>query len=448
VRPYPEAAIVEVHVRPDDGDRTLAGEDGAAMPGGGDEAISAAGEHLDAADVATLPDAAPEPPGVIAEVDEGPCASDAHIAEERCALADRLRARLEMSRAALREAQRAYDVNDDRIARTTAISDPREIRRAKDDAQVAFRKGRLGARSRGELEEVATTWLHEIDRINRAAATARTELEHERGETGRLVTVLERLTTEADAARISSDRAAEACLEARERLAACMEVQAGGSPIAGLAVFGARRAARAAYESIEVGGEREFEAAVEAGTEPPILALLRSDEATRMRLAATLAGDDEAAVARWSDRLEDLVDAIVDGAMADSRFVFARDDPFWGWFTQEECRDIAVTLAALGYHPDRNGTFVDGRIPTRRDLSLAVGYAGQDPIRIRLWPSEAGLAGLFAGTATNVEAFLIEGAGGLTLGEMVALLGRRAEQLTDLWDEWGRIRPLLLRPEA
>ncbi len=435
-------------MRPDDGDRTLAGQDGLVMPGGGNEAIPAAGERSDAADGATPPDAAPRSTGVIDELDEEPCASEAHIAEERCALSARLRARLEMSRAALREAQRAYDVNDDRIARAAATSDAREIRHAKDDAQAAFRKGRLGARSRVDLEEVATIWLREVDRINRAAAAARTELEHERGETGRLVTALERLTSEVDAARISSDRAAEACLEARERLAACLEEQAGGSPIAGLAAFSARRAARAAYESIEVDAERELEAAVEAGAEPPILALLRSDEATRMRLAAALAGDDEASIRRWSDRLEDLADAIVDRAMEESRFVFAREDPFWGSFSQDECRDIAMTLAALGYHPDRTGAFVDGHIPTRRDLSLAVGYAGQDPWRIRIWPSEVGLAGLFAGTATNVEAFLIEGAGGLTLGEMVALLGRRAEQLTDLWDEWGRIRPLLLRPEA
>ncbi|MEI8333879.1 MAG: hypothetical protein WCH74_08510 [Chloroflexota bacterium] len=375
--------------------------------------------------------------------DEGSCAAEANIAEERCALAERLRARLEMSRAALRGAQRACDANEDRVAQAEATADARAIRRAKDAAQAAFRAGRLGARSRADVEVVATVWLREVDRINRATAAARIELEHERGETGRLVAELERITAEVDAARVASERAVAACLEARERLAACLGAVADGEPIPGPAAFSA---GRGVADATTVAGMGELEAAVEAGTEPPILALLRSDEPTRLRVAAALGGDDEAAAARWSDRLEDLADAILDRAMEDSRFEFPRDDPFWGGFTHEECRDIAVALAALGYRPDRNGAFVDGRIPTRRDLSLAVGYAGQDPMRVRRWPSEVGLAGLFAGTATGVEAFLVEKAGDLTLGEMVALLGRRAEQLTDLWDEWGRIRPLLLSP--
>ena len=32
----------------------------------------------------------------------------------------------------------------------------------------------------------------------------------------------------------------------------------------------------------------------------------------------------------------------------------------------------------------------------------------------------------------------------LTLGELVSMLGRRADGLADLWNQWGRIRPLLL----
>ena len=29
-------------------------------------------------------------------------------------------------------------------------------------------------------------------------------------------------------------------------------------------------------------------------------------------------------------------------------------------------------------------------------------------------------------------------------GELVALLGRRADGLAELWNDWGRVRPLLL----
>ena len=30
------------------------------------------------------------------------------------------------------------------------------------------------------------------------------------------------------------------------------------------------------------------------------------------------------------------------------------------------------------------------------------------------------------------------------LGEMVSILGLRSEQLSELWNRWGRVRPLLL----
>jgi hypothetical protein len=32
----------------------------------------------------------------------------------------------------------------------------------------------------------------------------------------------------------------------------------------------------------------------------------------------------------------------------------------------------------------------------------------------------------------------------MSLGELVTLLGRRADPLTDLWNEWGTVRPILL----
>jgi hypothetical protein len=35
-------------------------------------------------------------------------------------------------------------------------------------------------------------------------------------------------------------------------------------------------------------------------------------------------------------------------------------------------------------------------------------------------------------------------AGDLTLGELVTMLGRRADGLAEVWNAWGRLRPLLL----
>jgi hypothetical protein len=30
------------------------------------------------------------------------------------------------------------------------------------------------------------------------------------------------------------------------------------------------------------------------------------------------------------------------------------------------------------------------------------------------------------------------------LGELVTMLGRRADALTEIWNDWGRVRPVLL----
>jgi hypothetical protein len=79
-----------------------------------------------------------------------------------------------------------------------------------------------------------------------------------------------------------------------------------------------------------------------------------------------------------------------------------------------------------------------------RDLSLAVGYAGIDPARIRRWPNEAELAELFRDVRVAADEYVASAAGGLTLGELVTLLGRRADALTDLWNDWGSVRPVLL----
>ena len=122
------------------------------------------------------------------------------------------------------------------------------------------------------------------------------------------------------------------------------------------------------------------------------------------------------------------------------------DEGFWAPYTQLQGREIAAALAALGYRYDGNEGFADGRVPGQRELSLAIGYAGLDPMRIRIWPSEAELPHLYAGVEVDVGRFVAQAAGELTLGEMIDLLGRRAEELSDLWNAWGRVRPLLLSP--
>jgi hypothetical protein len=56
------------------------------------------------------------------------------------------------------------------------------------------------------------------------------------------------------------------------------------------------------------------------------------------------------------------------------------------------------------------------------------------------------MAALFANVTVSSDEYLSAAASGLTLGELVSLLGPRADPLTDLWNAWGQVRPLLLEP--
>jgi hypothetical protein len=90
------------------------------------------------------------------------------------------------------------------------------------------------------------------------------------------------------------------------------------------------------------------------------------------------------------------------------------------------------------------GGFADDRVPATRDLSLAVGYAGLDRMRIRAWPREDAMARLYADAGVAADEWLAAQAGDLTLGRMVDALGSRAAALADTWNAWGRVRPVLL----
>ena len=153
-----------------------------------------------------------------------------------------------------------------------------------------------------------------------------------------------------------------------------------------------------------------------------------------------------AAIRRWRRALTDLVDGIVARAIEASSLDFPTDHPFWGAFTREQCREITTALASLGFRYDGLGEFVDDRVPAQRDLSLATGYAGLDPMRVRHWPSETDMPELFRDVNVAAFEYLVDAAEGLTLGELLSLLGRRADALIDLWNAWGRVRPLLLEP--
>lgn len=159
---------------------------------------------------------------------------------------------------------------------------------------------------------------------------------------------------------------------------------------------------------------------------------------------AAIARDDAAAANDWQLRVAQLVDAIGARAIEDGYLDLPEDDPFWGLFPARERREIVGALSALGFRFDGLGGFADDRVPATRDLSLAVGYAGLDRMRIRAWPREDDLPRLYARASVAADEWLIHEAGDLSLGEMVDALGARAADLADVWNVWGRLRPALL----
>ena len=69
--------------------------------------------------------------------------------------------------------------------------------------------------------------------------------------------------------------------------------------------------------------------------------------------------------------------------------------------------------------------------------SIRARYAGRRPQAIdELW----------RGTSVDVHAYLVATAPDLDLQKLTTVLGSRASRLAELWDMWGRLRPLLLTP--
>jgi hypothetical protein len=373
----------------------------------------------------------------------GACAEERRIAEERCAVATRAQEGAREAAEALRAVQRTYDEHLSRAEAEAATADPRAVRAAKESAQVAFRHARSAATSRDAVETAARDWLNEINRINRATREAGVQAERHRLAAADLSAGLERMSVETDAARISAEMAAEACVAAREAVAACEEA-------ASMQEAGVRAAAPARTETAGAAAHEEepFDPstpmASRAGEDAAIIRLLRGDREVLSRIVATLGGGNEAEQRRWQRSIGDLLEAIVARAIEASSLDFPPEHPFWGPFTRSQCRDITAALSSLGFRHDGFGGWVEDHMPSQRDLSLAVGYAGLDPMRIRHWPADQEMQDLMRNVTVAADEYVWEAAGALTLGELVSLLGRRADGLTELWNDWGTVRPLLL----
>jgi hypothetical protein len=402
-----------------------------APTGSADDVASSAPSAPSAPDGSAAPGTPPAP--------TGPCAESRRLADERCELALRARVQAAAADEAHRAAQRAYDEHEAAAETAAAAADPRAVRRAKDEAQARFRDGRATATTSEAVEAAARAWLLDINAINAEAREAANALSRERAAATAIAVTLERGAVEADAARIAAEMAESACLAAREALAACEEAEAGG-------VVGHMPAMPSQAPPWESTGDDDDPLAVAlgGGGNPRIFRLVRGDRAALNEIVAALAGEDPEDRRHWQLAFSNLVDAILADSIAAGSLAFPLEHPFWGAFTLEQDREIAAALSSLGYRFDGLGGWVDGRTPSQRDLSLALGYAGLDPMRIRHWPTEDEMAELFRDVQVAAAEHLAASAGELTLGELVSMLGRRADGLAEVWNHWGRIRPLLL----
>jgi hypothetical protein len=380
----------------------------------------------------------------------GPCDEAERIADERCAVAIRAREQADAADEAVRQAQRAFDERGADATRAAVAAEPGGMRVAKETAQQAFRRARAEAGTRAEIEAAAATWLTEINRINQLARDAAMQVQRERQASAAILAKLERLTVDADVARAAADAAELTCAAARIAVEECREAAPGQqqrAPMPPITPYPVAAMAQGAGAGVDEMSPLESAVAT-SPNEAAILRLLRGDRPTLDALVAHLAGTDPGERRRWQLVLAGLVDAIVATSIESSILTFPDGHPFWAEFSQSQSRDVAAALGSLGFRFDGLGGWADDRIPSQRDLSLAAGYAGLDPMRIRRWPSEAETAELYSEVSVAADEYLRGAAGGLTLGELVSALGRRADALTDVWNDWDRLRPLLLAGES
>ncbi len=392
----------------------------------------------------------PEPSATqpVAEGQTDPCAGARRIVDERCALAQLAREQARRAADTLRDAQRAYDVLREKVERAGAQADPRQVATAKERLHAEFRAASDHAGTSEETEAAARAWLAEINKLNAAVREALRILDAGNAEMRSQLPALDRLEAEANAARISAENSEERCHAAREGLAGCDEEQARARmPIPPPPEDPHPFEKAWPLEQPEMPGPADEGSPWDRLTGLPVIVrILGGDRAARDQVVAVLAAGDPGAEHEWQMHLARLVDAIVARAIEDGYLDLPDDDPFWHLFGHTESRDIVKALSALGFRFDGLGGFADERVPAPRDLSLAVGYAGLDRMRIRTWPRDSDIAALYAGAVVAADEWLADQAGDLSLGRMVDALGGRATDLADVWNAWGRMRPALLAP--
>jgi len=382
------------------------------------------------------PPAAAYPPAL--DLRSGPCGPARAEVEDRCAEAERL------AQVAQLQVQRLLDAKR-RLARVQAqrdadarVRDRRLLSDAKQNARRAYHERYARAADgspSNDVQGAAGEWLREINRLNRQLELADRRAADVARQIAELSGALPGIELAADAARIAAEAAQATCVEARGALAACEEDAArpAGMPVAKATAVPADAPAASPG------------ATVVAPTGPaPISLLLRGDRQALLGLTLRLAEETGVEAGRLQLLLLELRQAIAARAQEDNALAFPAAHPFWSQFSAESGRELALSLARLGYTFDGRDGWRDGRAPGMRELALALEYAGQDPRALRRPAGQAAIDELWQGTTVLAEPWLAAAVPDLALSRLIDVLGPRASRLGELWDMWGRLRPLLV----
>jgi hypothetical protein len=361
----------------------------------------------------------------------GPCAPARAEVDYRCAEAERLAQAAQAHVQRLRDAKRmlarvqAQRDNDARVRDRRLLSD------AKENARRAYHESYARAKSGSPTSDVqgaAGEWLGEINRLNRQLELADRRAEDVARQITELDSTLPGIELAADAARIAAEAAQVSCVEARRALATCEE--------------------DAARQQQRLGTATAPPSPALMNGPAPISLLLRGDRQALLGLTLRLAEETGVEAGRLQLLLLELRQAIAARALEDGAIAFPQGHPFWSQFSVDADRQLTVSLAQLGYGFDGHDGWRDGRVPGPRELAMALEHAGHDPRSLRRPAGQAAIDGLWQGTRVLVEEWLVAAAPDLALGRLIEILGPRGSRLGELWDMWGRLRPLLLPAAA
>ncbi len=335
-------------------------------------------------------------------------------------------------------------------------ADPARITDAKLQAQATYRSTTADDADGLARRRATVEWMSTIDRINREARRAGQRLARAEHEVRRLSADVARAEQTSDTARIALESALAACAEARQALAAVdgageQPSTPNGKPSAvrssaaqgpakpNVASADGPRVAPAAASGVNGSG-------AETEVHRPVLVerMVEGDRESLETAAAEVAHVTGQPASHSILLLHELVEALTKVAVERYYLAFDERHPFWSQFDRSERLAIVASLARLGFRFDPDEGWYGGRTPTVNDLVMALAYAGRDPRMLRGIPTPEEMRGLPATVRVVTLDLLAQHAADLTLPQMLGVLGPRAEGFGELWDDWGRIRPVLL----